>query len=119
MGTTQVEKTEQELRKEIEELHRQQWEVCIKILGEFVNFFMYAHHMFDRLLRVKITERLRDPRGIRRGGMTASGPRNFAAGGPARQRGFVRPVIISSIPHSINRLLLVCLSINCLFRIGG
>nr|KAJ0188705.1 hypothetical protein LSAT_V11C900503450 [Lactuca sativa] len=36
-------------------------------------------------------ERLRDPRGIRRGGMTASGPRNFAAGGPARQRGFVRP----------------------------
>ncbi|CAH1445163.1 unnamed protein product [Lactuca virosa] len=64
MGTTQVEKTEQELRKEIEELHRQQWE---------------------------ITERLRDPRGIRRGGMTASGPRNFAAGGPARQRGFVRP----------------------------
>ncbi|XP_076959730.1 uncharacterized protein LOC143635901 [Bidens hawaiensis] len=56
MGTTQIEKTEQELRKEIEELHRQQWE---------------------------ITERLRDPRGIRRGG-------NFAPAGP-RQRGFVRP----------------------------
>ncbi|KAI3805118.1 hypothetical protein L1987_27189 [Smallanthus sonchifolius] len=64
MGTTQVEKTEQELRKEIEELHRQQWE---------------------------ITERLRDPRGIRRGGVTGSGPRNFTATGPARQRGFVRP----------------------------
>ncbi|KVI01778.1 Pinin/SDK/MemA protein, partial [Cynara cardunculus var. scolymus] len=64
MGTTQVEKTEQELRKEIEELHRQQWE---------------------------ITERLRDPRGIRRGGLTGSGPRNFSASGPARQRGFVRP----------------------------
>ncbi|KAK9077108.1 hypothetical protein SSX86_005444 [Deinandra increscens subsp. villosa] len=64
MGTTQVEKTEQELRKEIEELHRQQWE---------------------------ITERLRDPRGIRRGGAAGSGPRNFAATGPARQRGFVRP----------------------------
>ncbi|KAI3497474.1 hypothetical protein L1887_40105 [Cichorium endivia] len=64
MGTAQVEKTEQELRKEIEELHRQQWE---------------------------ITERLRDPRGIRRGGLTGSGPRNFAASGPARQRGFVRP----------------------------
>ncbi|XP_076947472.1 uncharacterized protein LOC143619421 [Bidens hawaiensis] len=63
MGTTQIEKTEQELRKEIEELHRQQWE---------------------------ITERLRDPRGIRRGGGTGSGPRNFAAAGP-RQRGFVRP----------------------------
>ncbi|GJS35155.1 pinin [Tanacetum coccineum] len=52
MGT---EKTEQELRKEIEELHRQQWE---------------------------ITERLRDPRGIRRGGGPRSAP---------RQRGFVRP----------------------------
>ncbi|XP_076922207.1 uncharacterized protein LOC143583882 [Bidens hawaiensis] len=56
MGTTQIEKTEQELRKEIEQLHRQQWE---------------------------ITERLRDPRGIRRGG-------NFAPAAP-RQRGFVRP----------------------------
>ncbi|KAI7728458.1 hypothetical protein M8C21_027043 [Ambrosia artemisiifolia] len=55
MGTTQIEKTEQELRKEIEELHRQQWE---------------------------ITERLRDPRGIRRGGGSGSGP---------RQRGFIRP----------------------------
>ncbi|KAJ9552220.1 hypothetical protein OSB04_016265 [Centaurea solstitialis] len=65
MGTAQVEKTEQELRKEIEELHRQQWE---------------------------ITERLRDPRGIRRGGLTGSGPRNFAAGGPPRQRGFIRPI---------------------------
>ncbi|KAI3702073.1 hypothetical protein L6452_27719 [Arctium lappa] len=64
MGTAQVEKTEQELRKEIEELHRQQWE---------------------------ITERLRDPRGIRRGGLTGSGPRNFTATGPPRQRGFVRP----------------------------
>ncbi|KAI3755245.1 hypothetical protein L1987_55041 [Smallanthus sonchifolius] len=64
MGTTQVEKTEQELRKEIEELHRQQRE---------------------------ITERIRDPRGIRRGGVTGSGPRNFTATGPARQRGFVRP----------------------------
>ncbi|KAD4179383.1 hypothetical protein R6Q59_022942 [Mikania micrantha] len=64
MGTAQVEKTEQELRKEIEELHRQQWE---------------------------ITERLRDPRGIRRGGVAGSGPRNFTANGPARQRGFVRP----------------------------
>ncbi|XP_043706342.1 pinin [Telopea speciosissima] len=61
MGTV-VEKTAEELRKEIEELHRQQWE---------------------------ITERLRDPRGLRRGGLAANGPRNFANGG--RQRGFVRP----------------------------
>ncbi|XP_071727015.1 uncharacterized protein [Rutidosis leptorrhynchoides] len=64
MGTTQIEKTEQELRKEIEELHRQQWE---------------------------ITERLRDPRGIRRGGgVPGSGSRNSNSTGP-RQRGFVRP----------------------------
>ncbi|XP_042489366.1 pinin [Macadamia integrifolia] len=61
MGTA-VEKTAEELRKEIEELHRQQWE---------------------------ITERLRDPRGLRRGALAANGPRNFANGG--RQRGFVRP----------------------------
>nr|XP_043630590.1 pinin [Erigeron canadensis] len=63
MGTTEIEKTEQELRKEIEELHRQQWQ---------------------------ITERLRDPRGIRRGGVAGSGARNQSALGP-RQRGFVRP----------------------------
>ncbi|XP_043712608.1 pinin-like [Telopea speciosissima] len=61
MGTA-VEKTAEELRKEIEELHRQQWE---------------------------ITERLRDPRGLRRGALPANGPRNFANGG--RQRGLVRP----------------------------
>lgn len=64
MGIAVVEKTEEELRKEIEELHRQQWE---------------------------ITERLRDPRGLRRGGLTGSGPRNFSANGAVRQRGFVRP----------------------------
>ncbi|XP_075474528.1 uncharacterized protein LOC142505429 [Primulina tabacum] len=55
-----VEKTEEELRREIDELHRQQRE---------------------------ISERLRDPRGIRRGGLSNSGPRNFTA----KQRGFVRP----------------------------
>ncbi|KAL0422323.1 UNVERIFIED_CONTAM: hypothetical protein Slati_3255200 [Sesamum latifolium] len=64
MGSTAVaEKTEEELRKEIDELYRQQRE---------------------------ITERLRDPRGIRRGGLSGAGPRNFAANG-GRQRGFVRP----------------------------
>ncbi|KAL2491021.1 protein-protein interaction regulator family protein [Abeliophyllum distichum] len=64
MGSTEVaEKTEEELRKEIDELHRQ---------------------------RREITERLRDPRGIRRGGLLGAGPRNFAANG-GRQRGFVRP----------------------------
>ncbi|XP_052206033.1 uncharacterized protein LOC127810539 [Diospyros lotus] len=63
MGSA-VEKTEEELRKELEELYRQQRE---------------------------ITERLRDPRGLRRGGLSGpAGPRNFAANG-GRQRGFVRP----------------------------
>ncbi|KAJ7968109.1 pinin [Quillaja saponaria] len=63
MGSTVVEKTEEQLRKEIEELQRQQF---------------------------KITKRLRDPLGLRRGGFSGAGPRNFAANG-ARQRGFVRP----------------------------
>ncbi|GMQ01771.1 hypothetical protein CsSME_00048293 [Camellia sinensis var. sinensis] len=63
MGTVAAEKTEEELRKEIEELNRQKWE---------------------------ITERLRDPRGLRRGGLSGPGPRNFIADG-GRQRGFLRP----------------------------
>ncbi|KAL3538579.1 hypothetical protein ACH5RR_001945 [Cinchona calisaya] len=61
VATSAVEKNEEDLRKEIEELHRQQRQ---------------------------ITERLRDPRGLRRGGLSGSGPRNFAT---ARNRGFVRP----------------------------
>ncbi|XP_017642890.1 uncharacterized protein LOC108483810 [Gossypium arboreum] len=63
MGSTAVEKTAEELQREIDELHRQQRE---------------------------ITERLRDPRGLRRGGPSGIGPRNFAANG-SRQRGFLRP----------------------------
>ncbi|XWS62553.1 hypothetical protein CRYUN_Cryun06bG0021100 [Craigia yunnanensis] len=63
MGSTAVEKTAEELQREIDELHRQQRE---------------------------ITERLRDPRGLRRGGLSGISPRNFAVNG-ARQRGFLRP----------------------------
>ncbi|XVE94017.1 hypothetical protein REPUB_Repub01dG0244000 [Reevesia pubescens] len=63
MGSTAVEKTAEELQREIDELHRQQRE---------------------------ITERLRDHRGLRRGGFSGISPRNFAADG-ARQRGFLRP----------------------------
>ncbi|KAJ4716988.1 pinin-like [Melia azedarach] len=63
MGSTAVEKSADELQREIDELHRQQRE---------------------------ITERLKDPRGLRRGALSGSGPRNFAANG-GRQRGFVRP----------------------------
>ena len=45
-------------------------------------------------LNLQITERLRDPRGLRKGGLVAAGPRNFAANGAGvRPRGFTRPVI--------------------------
>ncbi|KAK4800626.1 hypothetical protein SAY86_021113 [Trapa natans] len=63
MATAEVEKTEEELRKEIDELHRQQRE---------------------------ITERLRDPRGLRRGSFPGAGPRNVATNG-ARSRGLAHP----------------------------
>ncbi|TKY71307.1 Pinin protein [Spatholobus suberectus] len=61
MGSTAVEKTEEELRNEIDELLRQQRE---------------------------ITERLRDPRGLRRGAL--AGPALRSNG--VRQRPFLRPV---------------------------
>ncbi|KAF2293734.1 hypothetical protein GH714_004380 [Hevea brasiliensis] len=51
------------------------------------------HAMRPSLVPIKegeITERLRDPRGLRRGGLSGAGPRNFAANG-VRQRGVVRP----------------------------
>ncbi|XP_015943354.1 uncharacterized protein LOC107468564 [Arachis duranensis] len=60
MASTAVDKTEDQLRHEIGELLRQQRE---------------------------ITERLRDPRGLRRG---AAAPRNFSSNG-IRQRPFLRP----------------------------
>lgn len=52
-------------------------------------FTLMAICLFQNL---QITERLRDPRGLRKGGLAAAGPRNFAANG-ARPRGFTRPVI--------------------------
>ncbi|XP_010496913.1 PREDICTED: pinin-like [Camelina sativa] len=58
MGDTALEKTAEELRHEIDELHRQQRE---------------------------ITERLRDPRGLRRGGFSGVAPRIQG------RRGFTRP----------------------------
>ncbi|XP_038996991.1 LOW QUALITY PROTEIN: pinin-like [Hibiscus syriacus] len=63
MGSTAVEKTADELQREIDELHRQQRE---------------------------ITERLRDPRGLRRGGLSSIGTRKLASNG-SRQHGFLRP----------------------------
>ena len=48
---------------------------------------------FNLKKKNQITERLRDPRGLRRGGFSGTGPRNLATNGP-RQRGFLRPVRI-------------------------
>lgn len=56
----------------------------------------------------QITERLRDPRGIRRGGLAGIGPRNFGANGgrgfgrTGPQRGFVRQVIILTLDRSVD-----------------
>ncbi|URE23217.1 Pinin SDK memA protein [Musa troglodytarum] len=66
MASSAVEKTAEELHKEIQELHRQQQE---------------------------ITERLRDPRGIRRGGTFPT----VGTGGP-RNRGVVRPAVDADEP---------------------
>ncbi|KAJ7012147.1 hypothetical protein NC653_002276 [Populus alba x Populus x berolinensis] len=84
MGSSSaVEKTEEELQREIDELHRQQRQ---------------------------ISERLRDPRGLRRGGFSsaaAAAPRNFASNG-ARHRGFVRPADRNEVedqPPAKRRLL--------------
>ena len=99
-----VEKTEEDLRKEIDELQRQQREVflilllLLLLLHVFLCVYFFLCFVFsflwifiDALMLFQITERLRDPRGLRRGGFPGPGPRNFAANGP--RRGFVRPVI--------------------------
>uniref|UniRef100_A0A0D9VXX3 Pinin/SDK/MemA protein domain-containing protein n=1 Tax=Leersia perrieri TaxID=77586 RepID=A0A0D9VXX3_9ORYZ len=71
---TAVEKTPEELRREIQELQRQHRE---------------------------ISERLRDPRGLRRGAPAAAGP-----GGPRPLRGFPRPgVDLTEQPSTKRRIL--------------
>lgn len=86
-----MEKTEDVLRKEIDELQRQQREVPFLSFCPFLSFYSVFDAIFVRNLQ--ITERLRDPRGLRRGGLSSvSGTRNFAANGVRQQRGFVRPV---------------------------
>nr|XP_010910964.2 pinin [Elaeis guineensis] len=76
MASGAMEKTADDLRKEIQELQRQQRE---------------------------ITERLRDPRGLRRAGLAPGGPRPI--GGP-RQRGVVRPAVESEDQPAPKRRLL-------------
>ncbi|KAB5563770.1 hypothetical protein DKX38_003824 [Salix brachista] len=52
---------------------------------------------------VEITERLRDPRGLRRGGLSAAAfPRNLSANG-ARPRGFVRSAFYFFLSPSVNK----------------
>lgn len=60
---------------------------------------------------VQITERLRDPRGLRRGTFSGAGPRNAATNG-ARPRGFVRPVRLSHFHFNF-------IIIFCVFRKDG
>uniref|UniRef100_A0A803LSN3 Pinin/SDK/MemA protein domain-containing protein n=1 Tax=Chenopodium quinoa TaxID=63459 RepID=A0A803LSN3_CHEQI len=83
-----VEKTEEELRKELEALQRQQREVFFLFSSQFhFCFLKFLHNFDDELFFLDITERIRDPKGLRRGGFSGNSPRNF---GP-NQRGFVRP----------------------------
>ena len=101
MGSTAAaaEKSEEELRREIDELLRQQRQVSSFSLSLFQKLSILASLslslslFFNFKKKNQITERLRDPRGLRRGGFSGTGPRNLAANGP-RQRGFLRPVRI-------------------------
>lgn len=98
MGSTVV-KTEEELRKEIDELQRQQRDVCFSFCFAIPIYFSLFIFCLPYLWlcfhgNLQITERLRDPRGLRRGRLSVPGPRNFAANG-ARQRGYPRYVIFS------------------------
>ena len=100
MGSTAAaaEKSEEELRREIDELLRQQRQVSSlslslsKTLYTCLSLSLILFFNFKKK-KNQITERLRDPRGLRRGGFSGTGPRNLAANGP-RQRGFLRPVCI-------------------------
>lgn len=88
-----VEKTAEELRKEIDELHRQQREVRFSPLFSSISSFGCAvcirYGSRGVSGHLQITERLRDPRGLRRAGLAQNGPRSIVG---VRSRGFVRPV---------------------------
>lgn len=77
---------------------------------------------FNLKKKNQITERLRDPRGLRRGGFSGTGPRNLATNGP-RQRGFLRPVripcLFSQKKKKIGRNLIFDLFIYLGFRLIG
>lgn len=99
MGDTALEKTAEVLRHEIDELRRQQREVQSsppQSHSQFKSPFQFSFFLTAILYRNQITERLRDPRGIRRGGLSGAGPRNQP------RRGFLRPVIsLSFLLHIV------------------
>lgn len=68
-------------------------------------------------LMFQITERLRDPRGLRRGGFTGPAPRNFVANGP--RRGFLRPVSIKNFVSLVVMLRVFVLEMNLLVWRNG
>ena len=131
MGSTAAaaEKSEEELRREIDELLRQQRQVSSFSLSLFqklsilpsLSLSLSLILFFNFKKKNQITERLRDPRGLRRGGFSGTGPRNLATNGP-RQRGFLRPVRIPCLfpqKKKIGRNLIFYLFIYLGFRLIG
>ena len=116
MGSTFAEKSEDVLRKEIDELQRQQREVCFFFFFFTCIGIVFLWPCLFILIfpeNSQITERLRDPRGLRRGRFPGAGPRNFATNG-ARQRAFTRPVSLCSFIYFFFLILLYvfCLSLG-------
>ena len=137
MGSTAAaaEKSEEELRREIDELLRQQRQVSSFSLSLSLSLSKTLYTSLSLSLSLslilffnfkkkknQITERLRDPRGLRRGGFSGTGPRNLAANGP-RQRGFLRPVRIPCLfpqkKKNFGRNLIFDLFIYLGFRLIG
>ena len=134
MGSTAAaaEKSEEELRREIDELLRQQRQVSSLSLSLFqklsilpslsLSLSLSLILFFNLKKKNQITERLRDPRGLRRGGFSGTGPRNLAANGP-RQRGFLRPVRIPCLfpqkKKNFGRNLIFDLFVYLGFRLIG
>ena len=133
MGSTAAaaEKSEEELRREIDELLRQQRQVSsfslslfqkLSILPSLSLSLSLSFSFLTLKKKNQITERLRDPRGLRRGGFSGTGPRNLATNGP-RQRGFLRPVRIPCLfpqkKKNFGRNLIFDLFVYLGFRLIG